>query len=270
MHKVLITGGSGMLGSMIVDYLSRNREFHVTATVRDASFRTGAGAAFEKVHWEELNVERANSDQLRRLADRQQWIINAIGITKPLINERSWTDIERAVKVNVAFPFELARAAELSGARVLQIATDCTYSGTRGQYSESATHDPLDVYGKTKSLGEVRHPRVHHLRCSIIGPEPRDGRFLVSWLLAQPRNAQVKGYVNHLWNGVTTLQFAQICAAIIRENMMLPQLQHVVPRDAVSKAELLGIIARVYGRNDIEIGSVETDTALDRADLDVV
>ena len=37
MTKVLVLGGSGMLGSMVVDLLSRNGTFEVTATVRDAA-----------------------------------------------------------------------------------------------------------------------------------------------------------------------------------------------------------------------------------------
>ena len=264
MHKVLITGGSGMLGSMVADYLSRNREFQVTATVRDASFLKGAASGLADVRWEHLDVEGVDSDQLVRLVDAHQWIVNAIGITKPLIKDQCWTDLERAVKVNVGFPIRLARACEVSGARVLQIATDCTYSGTRGPYCESALHDPLDVYGKTKSLGEVPHPSVHHLRCSIIGPEPREGRFLLSWLLNQPRHAEVRGYENHLWNGVTTLQFAQLCEGIICRCLRLPQLQHVVPADMVSKAELLNIMAGAYGRNDIQVNPVRVDTIVDR------
>ena len=35
----------------------------------------------------------------------------------------------------------------------------------------------LDVYGKTKSLGEAYDLNVHHLRCSIIGPEPKEYKF---------------------------------------------------------------------------------------------
>ncbi|MGA3023281.1 MAG: sugar nucleotide-binding protein [Bryobacteraceae bacterium] len=264
MHKVLITGGSGMLGSMAVDCLSRSRELEVTATVRDASFLATLAPIFPGVHWELFDVERAGGDRLARLVEGHEWIVNAIGITKPLINDRRWTDLERAVKINAAFPIELARAAETCGARVLQIATDCAYSGARGPYRESSAHDALDVYGKTKSLGEVPHPSVHHLRCSIIGPEPGEGRFLLSWLLGQPRQARVKGYVNHFWNGVTTLQFAQLCAGVIRNDVRLPQLQHVVPGDAVSKAELLRIMAEAYGRDDIHVDPVRVDTVVDR------
>ena len=48
-----------------------------------------------------------------------------------------------------------------------------------GVYVETDLHDALDVYGKTKSLGECQEPNVYHLRCSIIGPEPKDFKFLI-------------------------------------------------------------------------------------------
>ena len=91
-------------------------------------------------------------------------------------------------------PHQLARKAESSGAKVIQIATDCVYSGKKGEYVESDEFDPLDVYGKTKSLGEVTSPGVYHLRCSIIGPEPKEHKFLLDWFLGQPKNARVNGY----------------------------------------------------------------------------
>ena len=47
---------------------------------------------------------------------------------------------------------------EQSNGPILQIATDCVYSGATGGYTESSSHDALDVYGKTKSLGEVALP----------------------------------------------------------------------------------------------------------------
>src|SRR5262249_51893972 len=158
---------------------------------------------------------------------------------KPYIRDDNAAEVERAVDVNASFPHRLARAAEQTGTRVIQIATDCVYSGTRGQYIEANEHDARDVDGKTKSLGEVNSPAVHHLRCSIIGPELKGHASLLDWFTRQPRGASVRGFLNHRWNGVTTLQYGRICRGIIRQQMALPRLIHVVPADVVSKADLL-------------------------------
>jgi dTDP-4-dehydrorhamnose reductase len=138
------------------------------------------------------------------------------------------------------------------------------YSGKEGGYTEQAPHDALDVYGKTKSLGETFHPGVAHLRCSIIGPEPKDFKFLIEWFRKQPHGANVNGFRNHQWNGVTTLQFARLCGGIIREDLILPHLQHVVPSGTVTKAQMLRDFAEVYERGDIAIQEVDAKTIVDR------
>ena len=149
---------------------------------------------------------------------------------------------------------------------MLQIATDCVYSGRTGNYDESAPHDPLDIYGKTKSLGEARSSNVHHLRCSIVGPEgegrPKDS--LLEWFLGQPSGATVKGFTNHRWNGITTLAFARICHGIMSQGIDLLQMQHVVPLSPVTKLDLLHVFAECYSRPDIQVQAAGAPMAVDR------
>lgn len=174
------------------------------------------------------------------------WIINCIGLIKPYCE-----DVERAVKVNALFPHSLPPTT-------LQIATDCVYSGKKGKYAESDRHDATDVYGKTKSLGEASH--IKNLRCSIIGPELKNHASLLDWFLEQK---EANGFTNHLWNGITTYHFAKIVEGIIREGIELPKLQHIVPADVVTKAELLKIIARAY-KKKIKVTDIEAGEAIDR------
>ncbi len=153
------------------------------------------------------------------------WVINCIGIIKPYCD-----DVQTAIKVNALFPHTLPP-------NTIQIATDCVYSGTKGSYTETDLHDATDVYGKTKSLGEA--PHIKNLRCSIIGPEIKSHISLWDWANAQET---LNGYTNHLWNGITTYHFSKIVQGIIKEGIELPHLQHIVPADVVTKAELLKLI----------------------------
>ncbi len=248
--KVAILGSTGMLGSMVRRYLSEQPEYDISVIDR-LSF--DAEAPF---------LEPILTDFLRG----HDYAINCIGIIKPRIDESSPVSVERAIRINALFPHALARAAEVSNCRVLQIATDCVYSGHYGEYTETSPHDAEDVYGKTKSLGEVRSPTVHHLRCSIIGPEP-EGRpkdSLLEWFLGQPAGSMLKGFTNHHWNGITTLAFAKICHVIMKKGIEMPQVQHVVPRYSVTKAELLRFFASFYHREDVSIGGCEAATEVDR------
>lgn len=241
-----------MLGSMVADVLAESEELSVTTTARTPD---------PPAHG--FDAERDSVAEL--LSGRDiEWIVNAIGVIKPRIDESDPESVYHAIEVNSRFPYLLAKALE-PGQRVIQIATDCVYSGTTGGYDEDAPHDPTDVYGKTKSLGEAPCPDFLHLRCSIIGPERGEARSLLGWMLSQPRDAEVSGYTNHRWNGVTTLHFAKLCRAVILERVTgLPCPLHVVPGDTVTKAELLELGLGAFGRSDVTVRPGPADTVVDR------
>ncbi len=259
--KVAILGSTGMLGGMVARFLSQQPEY-------DLCVIDHRGGEFP------FDAAQVSVESLVYLLNGQDYIINCIGIIKPRIDEQNSCSVQRAVRVNALFPHMLAEVAERVGARVLQIATDCVYSGqgaSAGSYFESSPHDPLDVYGKTKSLGEVRSPTVRHLRCSIVGPEqvdpPRPVCSLLQWFLAQPPSATVSGFTNHFWNGVTTLAFARLCHGIMSDERnfpVLPPVQHVLPAYAIPKSELLRNFAHFYSRRDIRIEEKEAASRVDR------
>lgn len=215
---VAILGRTGMLGSMLA--------------------KTWQG--------EYVATDRTDFDAETDDVPSADWIINCIGVIKPYCN-----DVQRAIRVNSLFPHRLPK-------NTIQIATDCVFSGKRGDYDETSPHDATDVYGKTKSLGEA--PHIKNLRCSIIGPEVNNHISLLDWFLAQD---SAKGFTNHLWNGITTYHFSLIVQAAIILDIELPNVQHIVPADVVTKAELLKLIAKSYGKN-IPVDEVEADEAVDR------
>ncbi len=250
-----------MLGSVVTDYLARDGSLAIIGTVRSPYLLDQCRSRLPGVNWRLFDCcDERTWDALEDV----DWIVNAIGITKPLIHDDRPSEVERALRVNSLFPQRLGEWAAQRGSRVLQIATDCVYAGAKGRYVETDAHDALDVYGKTKSLGETWYASAHHLRCSIIGREFKDRKFLVEWFLGQPGGAQINGYTNHCWNGITTLQFARICYGVITNNLTLPHLQHIVPADAMTKADMLRTFAAAYRRDDVQIRRVEAASVIDR------
>jgi dTDP-4-dehydrorhamnose reductase len=259
--RVVVLGGSGMLGSTVAAVLASEPGLEVHASVRSSELLEAFRDRLPAARWFRFDAEAPSAAALPRDA---RFFVNAIGVIKPYIQDHDSRSVERAIAVNAAFPHWLAARAAESGASVLQIATDCVYSGTKGRSLESAAHDPWDVYGKTKSLGEVRAPKFHNLRCSIVGPEAKERRSLLEWFLGQPRGATVDGYTNHLWNGITTLHFARLVRGIVLGGLALPALQHVVPADEITKADLLGLFARSYERSDVTIVPRAAEVGVDR------
>lgn len=244
-----------MLGSMTLDVLSQQSDLSVSATVRTETQRKIAEHRYPHVDWllydAENYIEPYNT--MSRYISRHQWVINCIGITKPFINDLVPEQVVRAIRVNALWPHLLAKDVSEAGHNLLQIATDCVFSGRGGPYAEPSTPDAHDVYGRTKSLGEVAYPGCTNLRTSIIGPEPGTPKFLLEWVKQHNVGTPLKGFVDHYWNGVTTLAFARVCAGIIRTRPNLVDLVHLVPKDVVSKYELLKIIASAYDRDDLYV-----------------
>ncbi len=263
-QKVLVLGGSGMLGNMIIDVLAANKTLTLAGTARPGDELDRLQKNYPHVTWHALDAEQADEKTLGDLVSDYAWVINAIGIIKPYIHDDNPQETERALRVNALFPHILAKAGLLHKRQIIQIATDCVYSGRDGHYTEKSPHDALDVYGKSKSLGEVHQDSIHHLRCSIIGPERKAHLSLLDWFLNQPQDATVKGFTNHQWNGVTTYHYARICEGIIVKNLALGHLQHIVPTDTISKADLLKSFAKAFGREDITITLTEAEVIVDR------
>jgi len=253
MTKVLVLGGRGMIGAGVVAALE-SAGVQVLKTSRNPTSATT------------LKFE-AGSDSLDSLMAFLQpgdYVFNGIGLIKQRIKEDSIEDRQRAIAFNADFPHRLAKTAEAKGIRVLQVATDCVYEGTLGNYAESSKHDASDVYGKTKSLGEVPSPALMHLRCSVIGPETGASLSLFEWVRNQPANAQLTGYTDHLWNGVTSAAFGRIIVGIVTNDHFTPGLQHLVTASVVSKANLVRAIAARCGRNDITVTEAKTAKPVDR------
>ena len=263
-NKVVVLCASGMLCSMVADVLSRETEIEVIATVRSKEMIDFGKKHLPKADWRTFSVDLPTLKNQLDALGRIDWIVNAIGLTKPYTHDDNPAEVERATIGNTLFPIVVSQYAENIGAKVLQIGTDCVYSGVKGHYNESDKQDPNDAYGKTKSLGETCYPSMHILRTSIIGPEPKAYVFLIEWFLKQAQNSTVNGFTNHQWNGVTTLHFAKLCRGIIKYRPELPRVQHIIPTDEISKYELLKAFAESYRRQDITINPTEAGVVVDR------
>lgn len=253
-----------MLGSTVTDIFSENLEFKIVATVYQSKEIELLKKKLPNVVWQTYDAESTDTKSITELLTGIDWVINCIGIIKPYIHDDNAKETLRAIRVNSIFPHQLAFSAEKSGTKVIQIATDCVYSGDKGKYIESDKHDALDVYGKTKSLGEAYSSNMFHLRDSIIGPELKSHLSLLDWFLTQPKNAAVYGYTNHLWNGVTSLHFAKLCQGIIVNDISIDHLQHIIPTGMLSKGEMLKCFAKEFKREDVNITLTDAPQLIDR------
>lgn len=245
LKKIVILGSTGMLGNAVGHYfLSKPEKYKVYLSYRDAGVAYGK----EKFKFDPL------IDSLSKIP-KCDYIINCIGVIKPHINKGP----KNAIFLNSLFPWQLADHADKVGAKLIQITTDCVFSGSKGNYDEGSEHDALDFYGKSKSLGEPDKAIV--LRTSIIGEELHNHASLIAWAQSM-KGKEVNGFTNHLWNGVTTKGFAQICEKIIDGNLVDTGLYHVFS-NPVDKHQLVSLISKKFNLN-LKVKKHVADVAVDR------
>ena len=245
MKKIVILGSTGMLGNIVLEYLLSIYKYEVSGSVRDISLKNDNNFIFEPV-LEDTVWELPYAD----------YYINCIGIIKPHMLK----NIEDSIYLNSIFPRELATACNKRGSKLIHITTDCVFSGKDGDYDEDSPHDALDDYGKSKSLGEPDNCMV--LRTSIIGPEIHKNASLIAWVQAQG-GKDINGFTNHLWNGITTLQYAKVCDQIISNDWYDEDLYHIHSPSIVNKFELVSMINDKY-KVGANITPMEAPAAVDR------
>jgi dTDP-4-dehydrorhamnose reductase len=261
MKKILILGSTGMLGSQVLRALQKLKDFKIYATYKNnkkLSILKKTIKINSNVNFIKFKIDLQDKIEFSKF----NYIVNCIGIIKPYINEKEQLSILEAIKVNSLFPHQLI--ADDRKVKVFQIATDCVFDGGRGNYLESDFHNPIDVYGKSKSLGELKFQNFFNIRCSIIGPELEGHKSLLNWFRFLPSNSKINGFKNHHWNGVTTYAFGKVISGIIKSNLKIPQIVHLVPKNSVNKFNLLKIFKKLFLRQDIIILPVNSRDKINR------
>jgi dTDP-4-dehydrorhamnose reductase len=242
--RVLILGGSGMLGHKLCQVLGPT--FETYATFR-ASPPKIAGV-FDNIQPVE-GATAAEFEEIRSLIRRigPAYVINAIGIVKQRDEARQPIP---SILINSLFPHQLAEACRERSTKLIHLSTDCVFSGNKGSYTEQDLPDPVDLYGRSKLLGEVDDGQSLTIRTSIIGRELRSAVGLVEWFLSQA-GRHIRGYAHAIYSGLTTEALSHIIAHII-ERGALHGIWHV-SSEPITKYDLLLALNQAFGtRTTIE------------------
>ena len=161
--KVLITGCQGQLGRELCRQIGklnqRPQQVEVVATDLD-----------------QLDITDAKQVQAMVTSEQPQVIINTAAYTKVDACE---TEERKAFQINALGARNLSVAASNIGAKILQVSTDYVFDGTgTTPIREYDPVNPLNVYGKSKALGEKL----------VIETNPRHFVVRTAWLYGDGHN----------------------------------------------------------------------------------
>ena len=244
--KVLVFGMNGMLGRYIHDHLISFCDLTVIGLTR---------SMYDPMVDGMLQLENVF---VTHMCDSHTVVFNAIGAIPHAMTDKDIASTYYAV--NSVFPMMLSAVCKKFGCKLIHPSTDCVFSGRHGAYSEQDTHDETGHYGVSKSIGERIKGTI--IRASIIG-ENSKGISLLEWVKSNA-NGRAVGYTNHMWNGITCLQYAKLVKYIIDNQLFWEGVRHVRSPNVVSKFDLIRLINAQYGCN-IRVQPTLSDTFCDRS-----
>ena len=255
MYSVAVLGSSGMIGHEVSKQLVTESRFNVSRYQRKVDNEDKSIIHFD-IYEQDIKTIATEFGEF-------DYVVNCTGVIKHLIDPFDQSFSQKIKEVNTFFPKLLSTALQNSGTRIIEIGTDCVFSGTAGNYSEDSVKDATDQYGESKLLGEFEANNVMRIRTSVIGLEKDRSIELLSWFLSK-RNETVDGFTNHFWNGITSYHLGLLIKTIMLKNLFVQGTQHFFPTDKVTKFDLLENFKDLWSRDDLFVRPTDAPFKVDR------
>jgi dTDP-4-dehydrorhamnose reductase len=240
--KILIFGGTGMLGHRL--WFNLNKAYETWVTVRGDVFQIPEAKELPRKNIiPHIDTIKEEGVKYAINSVHPDVVINCIGLIKQTSMAKNPI---ASITTNALLPHRMAILCKELGIRMIHFSTDCVYSGKKGMYVESDPSDADDLYGRTKYLGEVAYPNTLTLRTSIIGCELRGYLGLMEWFLRQKET--IKGFKKAIYTGFTTDELSRIVLNYIISRTDLSGVYHV-SSEPISKYDLLMLVKEAFGRN---------------------
>ncbi len=243
--KILVTGGSGLLGRALLRQAS---EHHLDAvgTYNRASQERG------------ILLDVTDQERVREAIQQVQpeWIIHAAALTDV---DRCEREPDEAWRANAHGTKNVVDAGKECGARVLYVSTDYVFDGEHGPYTEEDAPHPINVYGESKLAGErftlAEPANVVARVCVLYGPDKPN---FVTWVINALRTGTP---INVVDDQLNTPTYTNNCALALLElcKRRLTGIYHVSGREQLSRYDFARAIADVFGLNSKLINVTTTD-----------
>ena len=236
MKKILITGSGGQLGIRLVSLL-KNKYKIIGLTKND--------------------LDITSKDSVKNIIQRHN--------PDTIINCAAMTDVdgceenpEIAENIN---GLSIKNILKNFKGHFIHISTDYVFDGENGPYREEDKKNPINIYGKTKMLGEKIVIKYSNnwtiLRSNVLFDLGSKASF-VSWVVNSLSNDKDIYVVNdQINNPISINDFTIVIEKIISNN--IKGLFHVGSDTFCSRYEFAKIISKIFKLNNKKIHSVSTE-----------
>lgn len=234
--KILVVGGSGLLGVKVHKLLEENNhDVYVT--------------------YHQNPIEKENCFQLDiTKKDDVLNIFKKINL-EVVILAAAYTDVdgceknkEKAFEVNVKGTINVANTVEKMGIKLVYVSTDYVFDGKKGLYKEEDPVNPINYYGQTKLEGEESVKNICNnyiiARTSVIyGSNKRN---FVTWVIEKLKNKEpIRIVTDQFVSPTLNIDLAEQILGLINKDVR--GIFHTAGGQRISRYEFCRIIADVFG-----------------------
>ena len=257
--KIGITGASGMLGTALVACLSKKHDIFATSR--------NQGVKGKNIEWDCFDL--TNITLLNKWLDKikPNLIIHCAAIDDVDACE---DDVETATKLHFETTKFIAEYLERNNDALIYISTDSVFDGKKQtSYRESDVASPLNVYAKTKFMGEEPVQSMSKglvLRTNIVGWTQEGNNSFAEWILESLINNTLLNLFHDVY--FTPLHIDKLTLIInnIIENPIYG-LYHCASKDRISKYNFGVKMAKIFhfsGSNINKVSVKEVDLKAER------
>ena len=130
--KILILGGTGMLGSQVCKYFYNKKKYATICVVRSRKkFNLFNSPRKKKIKAIFLDLQSLKKTKKMILKLQPDYLINCVGMVKQIMNKQNKKE---TFFLNTKLPKVLSDLAKSENFKFIHFSTDCVFSGKRGHY----------------------------------------------------------------------------------------------------------------------------------------